>query len=229
MIARRGALGLLSGAAIALLEGCGVFHSDSSYRFRMTVEVKTPQGLKSGSSVIEVRLSRGMALGDSSGVSSAVIGEAVVVDLPDGPLFVLLEVPDAGPPFQEIVPDALIGRRSSGPDEVMAETARLGSTWFSPYRADLPRHRDNGFKQNDNGWPMMVRFRNLNDPKSVERVDPDAIGVKRIGLETTNDAVTTGIGKRLDWLEKMAKFQYRGTDFSELYPVELLGLRKGTK
>ena len=119
MMARRGVMGVLAGAAAAVLGGCG--GSSASYRFRMTVEVETPQGLKTGSSVMEVRLTRGMAIGDSSGVGSSVRGEAVVVDLPDGPLFVLLQVPDAGPPLQAIVPDALLGRRSSGPDEVMAE------------------------------------------------------------------------------------------------------------
>ena len=49
---------------------------------------------------------------------------------------------------------------------------------------------------------MMVRFRNINDPKSVERVKPEAIGVKRILLETTSDDVTTGIEKRLGWLSE---------------------------
>jgi hypothetical protein len=49
---------------------------------------------------------------------------------------------------------------------------------------------------------MMVRFRDLNDPKSVERVDPEAAGVKRIIVETTGDDVTTGIEKRLGWLGK---------------------------
>ena len=194
-------MGVLAGAAAAVLGGCG--GSSASYRFRMTVEVETPQGLKTGSSVMEVRLTRGMAIGDSSGVGSSVRGEAVVVDLPDGPLFVLLQVPDAGPPLQAIVPDALLGRRSSGPDEVMADTAKLGSTWFSEYKADLPRHRDNGCEQSDNGWPLMVRFRDLSDPKSVEKVDPEAIGVKRIVVETTSDDVTTGIEKRLGWLSRI--------------------------
>ena len=198
MMARRGVMGVLAGAAAAVLGGCG--KSSASYRFRMTVVVETPQGLKTGSSVMEVRLTRGMAIGDSSGVGSSVRGEAVVVDLPHGPLFVLLQVPDAGPPLQAIVPDALLGRRSSGPDEVMADTAKLGSTWFSEYKADLPRHRDNGCEQSDNGWPLMVRFRDLSDPRSVEKVDPEAIGVKRIVVETTGDDVTTGIEKRLGWL-----------------------------
>ena len=47
---------------------------------------------------------------------------------------------------------------------------------------------------------MMVRFKDINDPKSVEKVDPASIGVKRIVLETTSDDVTTGIQKILTWL-----------------------------
>lgn len=199
-VRRRQFVGAVVFSSLSLgLHGCGS-PNEASYRFRMTVEVETPQGLKTGSSVIEVRLSRGMAIGDSSGVSSSLRGEAVVVDLPDGPLFVLLAVPDAGPPLQAIVPDALLGRRSSGPDEVMADTAKLGSTWFTEYKSELPRRRDNGFQSSDNGWPMIVRFRDLNDPKSVEKVSPEAVGVKRIWVETTGDAVTTGIEKRLGWL-----------------------------
>lgn len=46
----------------------------------------------------------------------------------------------------------------------------------------------------------MVRFGDLNDPKSVKQVDPEAVGVRRIVLETTSDPVTTGIEKRLGWL-----------------------------
>ena len=72
----------------------------------------------------------------------------------------------------------------------MADGEKLGSTWFSEYRAELPRA----------DWPLMVRFGDISDPKTVEQVDPDTIGVKRILLETTRDDVTTGIEKRLGWL-----------------------------
>ena len=193
-MARRSALGLLAGAATLAVAGCG--RNSASYRFRMTVEVETPQGLRSGSSVMEVRLARGMAIGDRSGVTSGVFGEAVVVDLPEGPLFVLLQVPNAGPPLQSVVPRALLGRRSDGPDGVMADGGKLGSTWFSEYRAELPRA----------DWPLMVRFGDISDPKTVEQVDPDTIGVKRILLETTRADVTTGIEKRLGWLGTNPKF-----------------------
>jgi hypothetical protein len=56
--------------------------------------------------------------------------------------------------------------------------------------------------------PWLVRFRNLNDPATVEPVDPENLdasfgpGVKflRATIEMTNDPVTTGIEKRLPWL-----------------------------
>ena len=54
MMARRGVIGLLGGAVIDGLAGCDVIAPPrASLRYRMTVEVETPQGLRSGSSVIE--------------------------------------------------------------------------------------------------------------------------------------------------------------------------------
>ncbi len=42
---RRGIMGLMASVATATLTGCGAPMS-ASYRFRMTVEVETPQGIK---------------------------------------------------------------------------------------------------------------------------------------------------------------------------------------
>src|SRR3546814_7612883 len=54
------------------------------YRYRLAVEVATPEGLRSGSSVIEVQATRGIGLfGPEAGeISLAAHGEAVAVDLP---------------------------------------------------------------------------------------------------------------------------------------------------
>lgn len=60
----------------------------------------------------------------------------------------------------------------------------------------------------------MVRFRDINDPRTVEMVEPEAVGVKRILLEATQDPVTTGIEKRLGWMgwssEKWIEFARDG-------------------
>jgi hypothetical protein len=55
---------------------------------------------------------------------------------------------------------------------------------------------------------LLVRFGDVNDPKTVERIDPADLaagfgpGVKliRATIEITKDPVTTGIEKRLPWL-----------------------------
>ena len=56
--------------------------------------------------------------------------------------------------------------------------------------------------------PMLIRFRNVADPATVERVDPNNLAASfgpgvvltRATLEITDDPVTTGIVKRLPWL-----------------------------
>ena len=191
MIARRGVMGLFAGAASAMLAGCGLLGGEKSYRFRMTVEVATPQGLKSGEGVLEVEIHKIFPVpGISSTNSGGIHGQAVVIDLPDGPVFALLKKSGAGQGLdvqvtQALAPDALFKKDG----DYVATVARLGG-WFAHAKAELPRA----------DWPLMVRFRDLNDPKSVEEFEPDAVGVKRIWVETTSDAVTTGIEKRLEWI-----------------------------
>ncbi len=67
--------------------GSGFFNSSlPTYRYRLTVEVDTPKGLKSGSGVVEVHTTeQGSWNIDSPGlISTEVYGEAVAVDLPSG-------------------------------------------------------------------------------------------------------------------------------------------------
>ena len=188
MMARREVMGLLAGAMSLALSGCGILGGAKSYRFRMTVEVETPQGLKIGSSVMEITSYRKMKLtSEEHAGGGSFRGEAVVVDLADSPLFALLKNDGAGQPLDTRVTAALAAEDSFRTvDDYVAAVGKLGGM-FSSAKAELPRE----------DWPMMVRFRDIHDPKSVEKVDPEAIGVKRILLETTNDDVTTGIEKRL--------------------------------
>jgi hypothetical protein len=189
---RRGVMGLFAGAASLALTGCGLFGGSATYRFRMTVEVTTQAGVKTGSSVMEISAQKNVALtseegsGFSSGLSR---GEAVAVDLEGRPLFVLLTRGGGGNDLGDAVTRALAPDAGKDADwrNYMAAVVKLSRGGGGDYEAELPRAE----------WPMMVRFRDINDPKSVERVDPAAAGVRRILLETTEDAVTVGIEKRL--------------------------------
>jgi hypothetical protein len=162
----------------------------------MTVEVDTPAGLKAGSSVVEVTAAREMFRTSETGEGGGGIrGEAVVVDLPDSPLFALLKLPDAKGELSGYVTQALAGGdRFRDFNDYFAAVRKLGG-WFHSAKAELPRE----------DWPMMVRFRDISDAKSVERVDPDTAGVKRILLETTKDELTAGIENRMPpWFKRLA-------------------------
>jgi hypothetical protein len=58
----------------------------------MTVEVETPQGVRTGSSVMEVTASKQLQVtSETRPLVSGLHGEAVIVDARSGPVFVLLE------------------------------------------------------------------------------------------------------------------------------------------
>ena len=190
MMARRGVLGMLAGGAAALLSGCGLF-GNPSYRFKMTVEVETPDGLKTGSSVYEVETtgSRDLVAG-GKGSRFTFRGEAVAVDLPDGrTLFALLKtVAMSG---HDVLPvSSMVAMDPDFDYDWMASTKKIASGDGIKSPADVPA----GY------YPMLVTFTDIDDPKSVERLDPATIGVKRIIVEVTDDPVTTGLEKRLGWL-----------------------------
>ncbi len=219
-ITRRTVLGGLAAGGAFALSGCGLFEKRGSYRFRMTVDADTPAGLKSGSSVFEVSAYKVFKLlADERSGGGEFKGQAVVVGLPDGPLFVLLENGDSGDPLSVRVTKALSpGAPFNDVDDYVAAVRRLGGP-LTHARAELPRK----------DWPEMVRFHDINDPKSVERVDPASAGVQRIRLETTKDEVTSGIEKDLPWLSAAENFRYSGTAYGDRYPLPSQAFRSGVK
>ncbi len=191
MTLTRRALGALTLATLTTLalSGCGVGR-DASYRFKMTVEVETPQGVKSGSGVMEVTAHKQVQYtSETRPLVTGLKGEAVVVETPSGPIFVLLKMPegDGLDTLHAAATYALTPDLSPGGWEMFWKAmGRISRSW-STLRGEVPRAN----------WPMMVRFGDINDPKSVQAVDPQAAGVKRIIIETTSDEVTTGIEKRI--------------------------------
>ncbi|MWV28738.1 hypothetical protein [Aurantiacibacter rhizosphaerae] len=194
------------------LGGCGVAQDEPhdsgppDYRYRLTVEVDTPEGVRSGSSVIEVtqRLGRSGASPAHQAVYRRLQGKAVAVDLPDNRvLFALLRSDDniewASYVMQDIAPDI----------EWESWSERLDNMLLLEGPQDLPRYWPRAGKPGTrSALPMLVTFGELDDPTSVERVDPDdfaasfgeGVSLKRIRVQMTDDPVTTGIEERLGWL-----------------------------
>src|SRR5690348_5600782 len=108
--------------------------STGSYRFRMTVEVETPQGLRTGSSVMEESAYKKIKLtSEEHSGGGFTYGEAVVVDLPDGPVFALLTLGLGGgeQPLGYIVTNALVpDMKQADIDAYVAAVRRLGRPWF---------------------------------------------------------------------------------------------------
>ena len=208
MVTRRrllvGALMLGAGATL-LLAGCDGRTQGKPVRYKMTVEVETPEGLKTGFAVREVEPVVDAHPIAGRGVELRFKGEAVVVDLPGGQsLFALLTGADGDVDYAKQLPGRALGSRLSNEPE---------SEEQYPWRksAELyPNHPDAIGLKNTNPLPLLVRFGDLSDPTSVEEVKPDdlaasfgaGVKLKRITIEQTDEPVTVGIGKRLGWLEQ---------------------------
>jgi hypothetical protein len=187
-----------------------------TYRYRLTVEVDTPEGLKTGSSVIEVATSKGgdYAIPSPRALSYKVHGEAVTVDLGKrGLMFALLRserLNDWAAAGLELVapptPDSV-----ETDDEYGYRRARalaLVGPQLLPRNEDAKGNPSFERSAPPTAYPMLVRFGDITNPRTVAKVDPDALGksfgkgvtLRKITVERTEDAVTSGIEKRLAWL-----------------------------
>jgi hypothetical protein len=192
-------------AAIAfavLPAGCGLASGEPpipTYRYRLTVEIDTPEGLRTGSSVIEVatHVASQYAIPEPGRVTWRVKGEAVAIGLPNGEVvFALLSLPgryEGAAGYAEVA-FPQIGRKRAGNYDRDTISRLIGQRGIGVVPAQY--------------YPMLVRFTDIADPKTLEAVDPNDLaksfgkGVKlrRIAVLITNDPVTDNIEQRLSWL-----------------------------
>lgn len=205
---------MLAGCAASSVSACAPSLPD--YRYRLTVEVDTPDGMRSGSSVIQVASHVSSQYSLSPGdVTTQVTGDAVAVDLPGGKmLFALLSKPGSAEGANTYAFDALIPKPWIGWEEYVADVNALAD------------RRDIGvlpFKD----WPMLVTFGDINDPTSIVRIDianleatlgPD-VKIRRITVQITEEPVTSGIEKKLKWLPSIYQMQISSDFQPEGIPV----------
>jgi hypothetical protein len=161
------------------------------YAFRLVVEVDTPAGLKTGSSVLSLTWRSQMPIGPRAAVTQ-VKGEAVFIDLGNGKhvIATLGFGPKGGEDrIEHLAFEAF--RRAGRPMDVKNLAKAQGS---APLTGDLV--------------PAFVAFAALDDPKTarVVRLDefPAVFGagvrLRDARIEMTHEPVTRGIEKRLAWL-----------------------------
>lgn len=211
-------------------------------RYRLTLIAEVDGREVSGSGVVETRWTSEGFLTELTGRpwDVSLRGEAVVVDLgARGTLFALLRRdrerqgshPDPEHMVSRTFADASVGSMTSS---LLRKTASSRA----PVALELRR------------LPLLVRFRDIADPKSVERVDPADLaasfgeGVRltgatiaivpsgwwpfgRIGWPRVlaGEPVTTGIEKRLVWLDGLGERSLSGT--SDFRPAISLADRLG--
>lgn len=220
---------VLGALFIFMIGGVAVAMSDAfreknySWRYKMTIAVETPEGLKTGSAVREINLKfvPNPLVGERGNhpysADLKLKGEAVVVDLGQrGKLFALLK----GEAGNQNYSDALMFQVFSGPTSWgVLETAeyykdkKMGKITLDPLTYP--------------GYPMLVAFEDMSDPKTVQRVLKwkrntaprypetysleedyfekifgEGVKLKYITVEVMNEPVTWGvIDKMLPWLK----------------------------
>jgi hypothetical protein len=182
------------------LAGCG---RSESYRYKLTLAVNTPDGVRRASSVVEVTFWEVSIPG--RGIMHKLNGEALYLDLGPGarPLIALL-TSQLHPKYGK----DLRWSRDAGPDD------NLLSQLYGPTLPDLlddvsriARTRG-AHKIAPNDLPDLVTFADMKNPGSVVEVDPNnlwatlgpGVGWNEITLECTDEPITTGIEKKLTWL-----------------------------
>jgi hypothetical protein len=204
MIVRRVLVGVLASVGAFVLSGCELISPTSTYRQKITVELETLDGPKTGSAIVEVSY---LEITSSNGGNGNALlgGEAVAIDVaPKKTLFALLgsaSGADRSSYQAQLIGDALnAGARAEPP--VNFPSGRYGYSVAdhkvigdSRVQLDLPREL----------YPMLVTFADDKDLTSVMLVEPSdlaarfgaGVKLKRISVAVTDEPVTTGIEKRL--------------------------------
>lgn len=198
---------MLAAAAALALSGCAEMFP-YRYRFELTVEIDTPQGLRKGASVYEVWASNKTALlPEEASRDWGVRGEAVAVDLPNGQtLFALLKT---NAKHGDLAGLSMTALDPAFRNDIVESAARIASGKGVKRQAEVAA----------GDYPMLVTFRDLTDPASVQAVTPTGFAsvfgpgyaLRRITVQITDQPVTTGGERRLPWWSKYLDRHLDGT------------------
>jgi hypothetical protein len=230
------ALKWLIGAAlifVALRAGCSMIEPSTSLTYKLLVDVDDNGTLRHGEGVIKVVFqSMGWFLIDNTPQWAVwPDGEAFPVDLgPRGILFVLLSEDrgrrtscDAGRGAMDCYFNFFVNDLPNGAGSI----AKMGVLGASHAALDFAPDR----------LPMLARFRDINDPRTAEIVDPKHLdasfgpGVKivKARAEITHAPVTKGIEKILPWVGTPKRTLYLGPPVMDKAGIEVInGLYAGS-
>ena len=215
--------------------------SSYSWHQKLTLEVETPSGIITGSSVVYVTMSTQFVAGFGSKGSSGKRGEAVVMEITPGKP----TGGHTGGPTSGRYLFALLKGQTHLAQKVFDVTGP--GVRFNEWAGTLSRLRGTGDVPEAH-YPLLVTFTDINDPSSVKKVEPwdleshfgAGVKLKRITLEITDEAVTSGkvekvLGKEFfkrwgavhkEALGRGLKDSYFDSLMSELSRGDFVGRRK---
>jgi hypothetical protein len=194
---------LRMGAVLAIavtLAGCG---RSESYRYKLTLALDTPDGVKKASSVVEISFWEVSI--PARGTMHRLNGEALYLDLGPGrrPLVALLMYTSNVRPYKRNMP---WGDETGPAEELLSRF--YGPIGFNLNEVARVSRMRGAHRITSNDLPVLVTFADVDDPASVTIVDPNELeatlgaGVSwnEITLEITDEPITTGIEQKMPWL-----------------------------
>lgn len=198
-----GLLVVLAALGLGAVFWKGVLFPTNSWRYKMTVSVETPEGIKTGSAVREVSVTDNPKITPETIPHIEIKGEAVVVDLGKrGVLFAIMKN-SLGPDYTHHVVYKTIGGSTSPEGIRYLQNATGKKAVLEP-----------------EDYPVLVMFKDINDPKTVtpvlelgnnpkppfsqimkadhfEELFGTGVKLKEIAIEMTDEKVTWGVEKYL--------------------------------
>jgi hypothetical protein len=204
MLVRRNLIlgGLATSVFASAVSGCQT-KTVGQFRYRLTVEVETPEGLKSGYSVIQVKAidSDNMIKMPHDAASTVQFkGEAVVLELPGGQvLFALLKDRRGESRASRFPRQAFIDRVPATGNRGF-DYQRLAMLKGQTSKLGRPTQAIGDNPDDYSTYPLFVAFKDLDNPLTVQRVDPadfaatlgPGFALKQVTVTITDEKVTTG-------------------------------------
>jgi hypothetical protein len=183
------------------VQQCQVTDTDT-YRYKLTVAVNTPDGVKQDASVVGV-------WGGCShlGCQHSLTGEALYVDLGAGRRPLVVPITPNYKPFGELTGNA--HWHEGGPGFVLEKLYR---TRGNGKLGDGPLNEPHPIDPSE--LPNLLTFSDANNPDSVIAVDWRNLGASlgvgiswnSVTIELTHEPITTGILQKLPWLADPRSF-----------------------
>lgn len=209
--------------SLVLLSGCAQW--EEPQRWLVTVEVETPDGLITGSSVVETHYRpRHEVIHTMDSPQRRLVGEAIAVDTSQGIVFALLNREGDYGFYRSQMndfgwapgPDGRLRRFQINPADTPEEraAAKIIADRHERSRAKIKRAlaERQSFELLEEGWPRFILLREAKNPKSAVALAPTdtheaAVGdirIRRITVQETDEPITRTLAARLPWLTRDA-------------------------